>query len=142
MGNNIKENKTFAEMRELVEQRKKEAKDKNIVEKAIEIAKLGISRQKNHGAWHIYKGKKLTVEWDDYGGNLSVTWHNLRVLNVHLGEIVAYRPDIPDWEEHLEELYYGQAVPVIRVEQLARGKSELEGLHERWGIAAPVEVLQ
>jgi len=119
----------------LIEERIRDAKNRNVYGKAREIAyRLGGRRGKKHGAIWVYDDGGLSIWWDDYAPNLSIYWNKTEVFSVHLGDIVRYRPDIEGWLERLEEIYEGKVKPILEEEQRREEKGRLRELKERWGI--------
>jgi len=53
---------------------------------------LGKKIPKKHGNWHLYRDEELEIWYDDYAPNLEVNYKGQRVLYVHLGDLVTFRP--------------------------------------------------
>lgn len=119
---------------ERIEELREDARNKNIYREASLIAdKLGKVSPKKHGAYHNFSEGDLTISWDDYAPNLSITWMEQRVFTVHLGTIIAYRPDVEGWIEQLECRYL-KVVPLFAQDTEARDRKRAEELGENWGI--------
>ena len=119
---------------EIRTQRRKEAENKKIYPKAVEIARrLGKTNPKNHGAYHDYDDETLHISWDDYGPNLEILWGNRTVYYYQINEPRVYRPDIGDWEKRLDEIY-GKIEPILRREADAAKEKRKDEFFDNWGI--------
>ena len=127
-------------IRELIEERKRDAENRGIYAKAREIARrLGVREPKSHGSyWRYTSGDstfgELKIVWDDYAPNLWITWGGQPVFRVELGDIMLYRPDIPDWLEQVESLYQTKIVPLLKKEKEEMEERRRQELYDRWGI--------
>lgn len=67
---------------------RQKALDMALDHKAITIAQeLGTTKEKKHGAYHVYDDKHLGIRWDDYGNNLEVHYEGEVKLSTQLGEL-------------------------------------------------------
>jgi len=65
----------------------------NLYGKCTAIAvTLGYGQPTKYGTYWTYKDDDLTIEYDDYGRNLSVTWKAYSVLKLHSGDLKLFRP--------------------------------------------------
>jgi len=71
--------------------------------KCVAIAEeLGEGYRGKYGTFWKYRGADLTIEFDDYGRNLWVTWNGQSVLKVHLGDLELFRPG--SWIQKIDQL--------------------------------------
>lgn len=125
------------ETQQLIEGLKKEGK--LIAYLMMNIAKeLGTATGKKYGYnWYYeYKNKVeviLTIQYDDYGGNLSASYLGSTILNVHLGDVIAYRPDIAGWREIIDSINITANVK-IQERETEKNKREDQRLFDCWGI--------
>ena len=65
----------------------------NLYGKCTAIAvMLGHGQPLKYGVYWKYRDDDLVIEYDDYGGNLSVMWNGHYVLKVHSGNLELFRP--------------------------------------------------
>lgn len=120
----------------LIRQRKGDAERAHVYEKARDVAiKLGEIESKKHGAYHNFTHEKLSISYDDFAPNLTIKWDAVVVFNVHLGGIVAFRPDIENWMKILQ-IVYDTVVPILAEEGRLRQMSWRKELFEKWGITS------
>jgi len=126
---------------ELLQKRKREAEERQIYSKAKSIAlKLGERQPKRHGYhWRFSRGR-LIIYYDDMGGLLTVSFGDVEVYKETRGTLYAFRPDIPDWMELIDEIYYGEVVPLIEEEKRRELEKRLRELEKKWGFK-PEELL-
>jgi len=111
------------------------ARDHNIFGKAKELAKrFGVRRAKTHGEKYLFVQGRLEILLDTGGPNMKIMWDGQLVFEYRLGCIEAFRPDIPDWIETMEQHYKELVVPQIIEEKKLKAKQEAKVLYERWGI--------
>lgn len=137
-------NTEYEAMDKIMGQRRKQAEDRRIYHKAIEVTKrLGTSAGKSHGANHNYKDNEIAIWWDDYGNNMDIILVTLDTLDdqasdssvfkVHLNSITGYRPDVSDWEARLDKLYEGLEPQMKSEDSKEREKKRLE-FFKAWGV--------
>jgi len=84
---------------------------------------------KTHGNWWIYEGSGMRVELDDFSPNLHVYWQSQLVLDVHLGDLLIFKPG--PWMQPLLDL-----TDSLLQEELKKMKEEekrqVEAELERW----------
>ena len=133
-------NPEYEAMDKIMAARRKQAQDRNIYHKAVEIAKrLGTRTGKGHGANHNYKDHKIAIWWDDYGSNMKIDLvagdqASLGpVFHTQLGDIKGYRPDVLDWEARVDELYEGLEPQMKSEDTKERERKRLEFFKD-WGV--------
>lgn len=134
-------NAEYKSMDAIMGQRRKQAEDRDIYHKAIEIVKRrGTSASKGHGANHNYSDDHLSIWWDDYGSNMEIGLATMNdqassapVFKVHLSSITCYRPDVPDWEARLDKLYENLEPRMKAEEAVARTEKKSE-FFNAWGV--------
>lgn len=117
-------------LKDLIAERTKQGRHRNSQARLVAL-RLGKRTPKKHGAYHDYKDEHLTIEFDDYGPNLSISWKGKRVLTNHLRSITSFIPG--EWEQHLESLYLPLAAEETRKEEEKKVKKRKE-LLDRWGL--------
>lgn len=127
------------EVKNRIRELREDARDKEIYSKAADIAaRLGERFSKKHGAWHTFTALreegKITISWDDYGSNMLIDWSGETVFSTQLGEVKAYRPDIPHWFDLLNEVFTSKILPNLQREKANQRSSRSEELQRKWGI--------
>ena len=130
-------------VREIVEVRKRVAREKGIWEKAVTVARvLGQTQHKSHGSYHIYGvsstnnfsrecgGVKLSIVYDDYNGHVYVYSYCTEVFSGS-SDVELYMPG--DWEVLLDELYKYALIKEYE-ESIASMEKNLKEVCGRWGI--------
>ncbi len=90
---------------EVIKLVKQKAEKLLIAHKARTIARyLGTVKPKKHGSWWLYDDKRIAIEYDDYGNNLSIYYEGAHVLCVHIGELTKAILQ-ETWIKHLDVIY-------------------------------------
>ena len=85
---------------------------------------LGEGQPQKYGILWKYEGGDLTIDYDDYGRNLWVTWNGRRVLVVHLGNLKLFRPG--PWIHEIDQL-------ARMANQIADGRERVQKFRELMG---------